>query len=396
MAEPDALQGVTRVSKDALRREPARRAFRRTMGRIVLLVVVVLTISLLYGHHLLTHPFGKQDSAVLLMAGTDQPVGGRARSDSLWLLHIYLRPHPRIVGVSLPRDTRVTIPDHGTRKLNAAFALGGLPLTERTITASFGIHPDYHLALASDGLGAVVDSLGGVMIEVPRRMDYDDQCQNLHIHLRPGVQRLTGQQSVGFVRFRSDGLGDIGRIGRQKLYLKAIAKAVLSPAALPRWPAFLRTVPRAVQTDLTTVQLLGMAYSLRKLRPEQMTMLMLPGRAQYLHGVSYYLPSGSVSPLLAGQAPNSGSLFTIALIDASGHPGAGLTTARRLRAAGFRFTAITSTGRHIPRTTIAVPNDPTAQEQARRLQQFLPDAVITATTSGGVTVTLGQSFHSVP
>jgi LCP family protein required for cell wall assembly len=275
--------------------EPPRR--RRGCAGCLLRGLIVLALAAVALHFALLTPFGTRRTATILVVGADQSVGngrravpGAARSDTLLLVRVSLPPQPRVVALSLPRDTRVHIPGkRGWRKLNAAFALGGLDLTRQTLAETFGVAPDYHVVLYSEGLAAVVDALGGVPVEVPRRMDYDDRAQDLHIHLQPGLQTLNGDQAVGFVRFRSDGRGDLGRIERQQVFVRALVKHVLRPRTLLRLGPLWRAARRAVETDLKPWQLLGLGYSLRKLPPEGLRTKMLPGRSQYIGGVSYYV-----------------------------------------------------------------------------------------------------------
>jgi LCP family protein required for cell wall assembly len=268
--------------------EPPRR--RRGCGGCLLRGIIVLALAVVALHFGLLTPFGTRRAATTLVVGADQPQGGAARSDTILLVRVSLPPQPRVVVVSLPRDTRVHIPGkRGWRKLNAAFAHGGLDLTRQTLTETFNVAPDHHVVLYSEGLAAVVDALGGVPVEVPRRMDYDDRAQDLHIHLKPGFQTLNGTQAVGFVRFRSDGRGDLGRIERQQVFVRALVKHALRPRTLLRLGPLWKAARRAVETDLRLWQLLGLGYSLRKLPPEGLQTKMLPGRSQYIGGVSYYV-----------------------------------------------------------------------------------------------------------
>lgn len=243
-------------------------------------------------HFGLSGTFGHRRAVTLLVLGADQPQAGQARSDTLMLVRIHLRPSPQVVVLSLPRDTRVRLPGHrGWRKLNAAFALGGVDLTRRTVSDRFGVYPDYYLILYSEGLAAVVDALGGVPVQVPCRMDYDDNAQDLHIHLRPGRQRLNGPQAVGLVRFRDDRRGDLGRIERQQMFVRALVRQALRPQTLLRLGPLWKAARRALETDLGTWQLLGLTYRLRKLPAESLHTRLLPGQARYIGGVSYYLPA---------------------------------------------------------------------------------------------------------
>jgi LCP family protein required for cell wall assembly len=252
---------------------------------------------------MLAHPWGRRDAATVMVLGVDEERAGRTRSDTLLLARIQLRPTRQVKVVSLPRDTRVLIPGHGDHKLNAAFSLGGAELARSTVQAALGIPVDHVVVINSAGLARLVDALGGVTVTVPKAMDYDDNVQDLHIHLRPGPQKLNGEQAAGFVRFRSDRLGDLGRVARQQAFVTALAQQSLSLGVLGRTGAIRSALGQAVHTDLTFRQALALAYTLRGLARSDVQTVTLPGRPQYMHGVSYYVADLSVvAPFFAGGA----------------------------------------------------------------------------------------------
>jgi LCP family protein required for cell wall assembly len=304
---------------------------------------VVVCLLGLMAHWTLTHPWGRRDAATVLVLGVDQERAGHIRSDTLLLARLQLRPVRQVKVVSLPRDTRVLIPGHGDHKLNAAFSFGGADLARTTVQAALGIPVDYVVVVNSSGLARLVDALGGVTMTVPKTMDYDDSAQNLHIHLRPGEQRLAGEQAVGFVRFRSDRMGDLGRVERQQAFVKALAQQSLSLGVLGRAGAVRAALRQAVQTDLSSRQALALAYSMRGLSRSDVKTMTLPGRPQYLHGVSYYAGDmPSAARFFAGTQPPTGELSVgsapqpaIAVLNGCGRNGYARRAARQLRAAGL-------------------------------------------------------------
>jgi polyisoprenyl-teichoic acid--peptidoglycan teichoic acid transferase len=113
---------------------------------------------------------------------------------------------------------------------------------------------DFCVSVDLKGFVRLVDQLGGVDFDVPIDMDYDDPYQDLHIHFKKGMQHLDGQQALEVVRFRhnNDGTGygteDIGRIGTQQAFLKAVAQKLLK---LENIPAMAEVFLKYVKTDLT-------------------------------------------------------------------------------------------------------------------------------------------------
>ncbi len=138
------------------------------------------------------------------------------RSDSIML--VGLDPvTKKITMMSIPRDTRVSIPGHGIGKINAAtnkdvYADGGISLLEETIQGLVpGIRVDYYVRTNFTGFASVVDALGGVTLDVEERMVY--RATDTVIDLKPGVQHLDGDKALQYARFRADGVGDFGSWG---------------------------------------------------------------------------------------------------------------------------------------------------------------------------------------
>ena len=131
--------------------------------------------------------------------------------------------------ISIPRDSYVPIPGHGSNKINAAFAFGGAKLLEATVEGVTGIHVDGYVEIGFGGFASVVDSLGGVNVCVP----FDMKDKDAAINLKKGCQTLDGATALGYVRARkSDPRGDIGRAERQRQFLGAIMKKAVTPSTV--------------------------------------------------------------------------------------------------------------------------------------------------------------------
>lgn len=117
---------------------------------------------------------------------------------------------------------------------------------------------DYYVLIDLEAFRAIVDIVGGVDIDVPRDMDYDDPVQDLHIHLKAGMQHLDGKDAEGLVRWRHNNNwtlgyvdGDVGRIDTQQLFLKALLEKVLSTKTLiSKAPELIKAVYDYVETDI--------------------------------------------------------------------------------------------------------------------------------------------------
>lgn len=179
--------------------------------------------------------------------------------------------------LSIPRDTTVHIPGNGRQKINGANAIGGPQLAMDTVSSFLGIPINHYVVLNVHALVELVDELGGITIEIPKKMKYRDRSAKLNIDLQPGPHTLNGTEAMGFVRFRHDELGDIGRVQRQELFLKAVQEKATDPASWAKVPKLLGIAQKHLSTDLSTSQLVQFATFARAVPKENQTMIMLPG-----------------------------------------------------------------------------------------------------------------------
>lgn len=156
------------------------------------------------------------------------------RTDTIMLLHIPALGTPTLV--SIPRDSWVPIPGHGTDKINAAFALGGPQLLITTVEQATGLEITDYVEIGFAGVAATTDALGGVKL-CPSQ-DYDDEFSGLNVSA--GCQTMDGTTALAYVRMRyQDPKGDLGRIERQQEFMSAVAKKGMSPLTwLLPWRAF--------------------------------------------------------------------------------------------------------------------------------------------------------------
>lgn len=127
--------------------------------------------------------------------------------------------------MQIPRDTYYRFWDGDYKKINAAPRTLGVSKFAQELGESLGIDIDYYLCVTTDTVKDMVDAVGGVTLNVPQDMDYDDPDQNLHIHLSAGEHTLDGNGAVGFLRYRSGYVtGDLGRADAQKIFMAAFVK----------------------------------------------------------------------------------------------------------------------------------------------------------------------------
>lgn len=229
----------------------------------------------------------KRDINILLL-GVDERNGDVGRSDTIMLLN-YNAVSGRLHLMSIPRDTRVRLEKHGYQKINAAYAYGGTAMAKQAASDLTGLRIDYFMKVDFEGFPRVVDALGGVTVDIETRMSYDDPYQDLHIHFEPGRQRLSGQQALEYVRWRGGAGADLGRVERQREFLKAALGKALSPTGLLRSPLVLYALVKCIDTDIPLLMRPGIAFSIALAFPKGVDSSTLPGYPADIGGVSYFV-----------------------------------------------------------------------------------------------------------
>ena len=195
--------------------------------------------------------------------------------------------------LSIPRDTRTEIEGYGLRKINSANRLGGAYLSAKSVSNLLGdidIHGFVRINVL--GVGKLIDALGGVTVNVPKDLKYQDDSQHLYINLKAGEQHLDGDKALQLLRFRNDGRGDIGRIERQQLVMQALIEQALNPTTLARSPVIIGTIKDNIDTNLNLDSLLTLVNFGVQTNRSDIQMLTLPGRVsngrEFI--ASYWLP----------------------------------------------------------------------------------------------------------
>ena len=238
-------------------------------------------------------PFLPRKQNILLLGvdsnGSDTDPWRGTRSDTIILLNI--DPKTRSINaISIPRDSKVYLPeDYGIQKINAAHALGGVGLIKQTVEEALGVKVDKYIVISDTAVEKSINALGGVPIYVEKRMKYDDYSGGLHINLNKGLNILKGREAIGYLRFRHDGLGDIGRTQRQQWFLRGLLEKIQSPQAIPKIPEMLNIASRYVKTDLSLYEMSQYAALVKNIDLSKIEVATLPGRPNKKGSTSYWI-----------------------------------------------------------------------------------------------------------
>jgi LCP family protein required for cell wall assembly len=231
----------------------------------------------------------------ILLLGIDERKNDIGRSNVTCVVSI----DPDTKSVSMlwvPRDSRVKIPDHGWNKIGHAYAYGGPKLSEQTVADLLGIPIDYYISINMDGFKKVIDALGGVDINVEKRMYYYDPYDEGEvdndglIDLKPGLQHMDGNIALEYVRFRHDEMGDIGRIERQQKFAKALLEDVMTPSAITKVPGVLKEANSVFATDMPMTEMLSLTTVITNAYKNGLKTDMVAGKPVYIDEISYWVP----------------------------------------------------------------------------------------------------------
>ncbi len=218
------------------------------------------------------------DNREILVLGVDE---GGGNTDAIFTLRV---EGGRTSITQIPRDSYINSNSFGPVKANALYAYGGLDGVKNELSRLMGRPIDHHILVNLNGIRTLSDLVGGVEVDVPKRLYYRDRSQGLLIDLQPGPQVLQGQDLEGFLRWRHDEEGDLGRLARQQMVLKSLFSSMTRPENLVRLPALIQAAGRNVDTDLGAMELGGLitAMGITELETER-----LPARPFYQDGISY-------------------------------------------------------------------------------------------------------------
>ncbi|NJK41135.1 MAG: LCP family protein [Acaryochloridaceae cyanobacterium SU_2_1] len=348
-----------------------------------------------------------------LEAPPGSPEAFKSRSDTMLLIR--LNPGTdRVSILSIPRDTRVNIPDVGVTKINAANWFGGPNLATEVISQTLNNVPiDRYVRVSTGAFRELVDVVGGVEVFVPTQMKYEDQTQKLKIDLEPGLLVLNGEQAEGFVRYRNDALGDIGRTQRQQTLLKALQKKMANPLMLTRLPQILSVLQKHIDSNLSVGEMLALMQFGLQVKSDQLQMVLLPGRfsgpeefeASYwvtdlpkMDRImqSYFEVSPPVGYEIATRDPQSLQTAKIVVQNASGDPSGSEKMIRYLQNQGFYnvHLAVEEWPERLSQTQV-IPQWGDL-ESAKYLQNLLVDSTLSVNSTGeldsDVTVRVGKDW----
>ncbi len=274
---------------------------------------------------------GPRINILLLGSDTDQKFGTSAGGATVYLAQtdiiITIDPATKTVGMlSIPRDFYINIPGYGMGKLDEAFEhgygmgqggfAGAVDLSRQTIQQDFGILINYYAWVGLDGFVKVIDTVGGVDVDVSHPITddtYPDDVGNhtsdifayKRLYIAPGPQHLSGPEALEYVRSRhADLVGDFGRSARQQQVLSALKIKLANPSIVGELPQLANDLDGFVKTDMQLPDVLKVMNFARSLDPNKINRVILgppySSAALLPNGTSIVQPNcGQITPVIA-------------------------------------------------------------------------------------------------
>ncbi len=316
--------------------------------------------------------------------------------------------------VSIPRDTMVDWNEEQrdklqeytgkyvyTTKINEITSYSGIEyirdFTIEEMEEILDVNIDNYVIVTTDAFRELVDAIGGVEVEVPalsngEGLHYDDNYQDLHIHLEPGLQTLNGEDAEGLVRFRKGyAEGDVGRIKTQQIFLDALADKLLSPSTFIKLPQIASVIFNTVTTDMKLTEMTGYLKYFRNFNRENISFYIVPGESEYINSKWYYVIDDSALPAFrnevfhdevpAGEeaiAPVIDKSVSIEILNSTATTGLAANEKIKLENAGYTVSSIGNYTPDILDTTIIYAND---LEKAKQFKTYYPNAQLETDTT---------------
>ncbi len=349
------------------------------------------------------NPFAveKEINKTLAVFGVDRD---GYRTDVIFVVNFNSKTD-KVKVISIPRDTYTEWTEEqqqgikqekgysiSVSKLNEMSAYSGIDkLREYTIPqieTLLNLKVDNYVVITLDAFRKIVDEVGGVEVDVPMAMDYEDPYQDLYIHLKPGPQVLDGEHAEMLVRFRKGyAEGDVGRIRTQQLFLEAFAKKVLNPAILTKVPQLVPVLISSVKTDILPGEISTYYKYMKDFDIANLSFDMVPGDGQRINGKAYYVIDKAAMPEFIDRViydkvpepdpePIVDKNVTIEILNGGGIKGAAGAARDTLQAAGYTVANIGNYTESTMQTTTIY-----AKDKARGLQfkTYYPNAIVTQT-----------------
>ncbi|MFZ5352438.1 MAG: LCP family protein [Bacillota bacterium] len=269
--------------------------------KIALIVVLVAAIVLYGGAYVLlssisvaggAEGYPAPDKRINLLA-----VGvAKGLSDTIMLCSLDTETNQMSI-YSVPRDTYYHRKgrEGANNKINSSYGSGGVDNVVKSVQDLTGVPIHFYVEVDYQAVQAIVDSIGGLEVEIPQDMDYDDPYDDLHIHFKKGQVVSKGEDIIKLLRYRKNNKGggykegDLGRIKMQQHIVQLGIKKVFGWNVVGNIIKLSSPVRKYVKTNMTPKQMVSYAMKIQKIDKEGIDIQTLPGTTKNINGLSFYV-----------------------------------------------------------------------------------------------------------
>ena len=317
--------------------------------------------------------------------------------------------------LSIPRDTFVGNNKKkavASEKINSLYHGKDVKKLLDAVNKITGLDIENYLIVDTEALVKMVDELGGVYFNVPMNMNYDDETQDLHIHLEEGYQHLNGDKAEQLLRFRKNnngtgysreyGADDYGRMRTQREFITEFVKQSLKAKNVFKISQIVDIMNQYVNTNIDFSLIKDYIPYVVSFDTSTIEATALPGVSEKHNGVWIYIHDKEESEKLINQMFNSGEQenieknnVVVEVINASGIEENLYDAIKALRESGYTIAKYGATIK-TNKTTVIIEKTKTAQEHNDNLMKILGDVetseLFTETPEVDCTIILGENY----
>lgn len=218
-------------------------------------------------------------------------------SDTI-MLASYDMKNDKVDIFSIPRDTyypRKGYSHAAQKKINASYGSSGAEGLVKAVENITDMDIHYYVEFDYEAVKAVVDGLGGIEVEVPNNMNYDDPADDLHIHFKKGETVKNGEDIIRLLRWRKNNKGggykegDLGRIKMQQQIVKLGLEKITSGNIVANFLKLQGPITKYVKTSMTPKEMMYFANKAKGIKSENISLHTVPGKSKTMQGLSFFV-----------------------------------------------------------------------------------------------------------
>ena len=201
---------------------------------------------------------------------------------------------------SIPRDTyylRKGYTKGAQKKINSAYGSGGADTVVKSVEGLTGVPVHFYVSVDYDAVKAIVDAMGGINVEIPIKMNYDDPGDDLHIHFEKGQVVKKGEDIVKVLRYRKNNRnkggypeGDLGRIKMQQHVVNLGMQKIMSGNIVLNFMRLQDPIQKHVKTNMSPKQMMHYITKASRVNKDNVVIQTIPGRSRTIERLSYFVP----------------------------------------------------------------------------------------------------------